>query len=411
MALRRARYGGLAAAAAVVGPGVLAGLSDDDPAGVTTYSILGAEHGYRLLWVLVVSTVALIAFHELGARLGLVTGHGLMRLVRSRYGPRATVIALAALVAANLGTTCAELAGLAASFELVGISRVASVPVGAVLITVLVIREGFHRLEHLLLALSTVFVTYVAAGLLAHPDWGAAARGVVVPSVGGGSAVSIAIAATVGTTLAPWGLAFIQSYTVDKRLSRRDLPIERVDVVVGAILTGVIGAFVVIACAATLHRTGAHIDDARDAAVALEPVAGQFAALLFGVGLLGASLMGAAVLPLSTAYSVSEALGGEPHLDDGFREAPLFYGAFAAVLAAAAAFVLIPGIPLIRVLYLSQVLNAVLLLPLLAFMLVLGRDAQLVGGSRTRGTWWALELAGAVVVTASVALLAVSSLR
>src|SRR5262249_28492304 len=225
---------------AVVGPGVLAGLSDDDPAGITTYSILGAKYGYELLWVLALSTVALIIFHMLGARMGVVTRKGLMALVRENYGPRGAGVALTALLVANLGTLCAEFAGVAAAGELFHISRYVAVPIAGLGVSALVLRGSFHRIEHVLLALSTVFVTYVVSGFLAHPDWGEAAKGLVVSSIPlNRDAVLIAVA-TLGTTLAPWGLAFIQSYAVDKRLRIEDLRFENIDVVVGAVLTGLI---------------------------------------------------------------------------------------------------------------------------------------------------------------------------
>lgn len=218
----------------MVGPGLLAGLSDDDPAGITTYSILGARYGYRLLWVLALSTVALIVFHELGARMGVVTGKGLLALVRDRYGHRAAMVALAALVLANLGTLAAEFAGVAAGLDLVtGMSRYVSVPLAALGVSLLVLRESFHKVEHVLLALSAVSVAYVLSGVLAHPDWGATAKGLVVPGMPLTRDAVLVAVATLGTTLAPWGLAFIQSYAVDKRLGVEDLGYERVDVVVG----------------------------------------------------------------------------------------------------------------------------------------------------------------------------------
>jgi NRAMP (natural resistance-associated macrophage protein)-like metal ion transporter len=373
------RRSGLIALAAVVGPGVLAGLSDDDPAGITTYSILGADHGYRLLWILLLSTVALVIFHELGARMGCVTGQGLAGLIRQRYGVRLAAIALLALVIANVGTTCAEFAGVAASLGLAGITRYLSVPLAALGVSLLVLRGSFHRIEHVLLGLGAVFAAYVVSGVLAGPDWGSAARGLVVPHLPLTRDAILLATATVGTTLAPWGLAFIQSYAVDKRLSPRDLGYERVDVVVGAVMTGVIGAFVVVACAATLHSQGRSINDAADAAVALEPLAGSLASTLFGAGLLGAALLAASILPLSTAYSVGEAFGYESALDDKVRDAPLFYGAYAAVVVIAVAIVLVPGAPLVPILYLTQALNALLLLPLLFFIHGISRDPDLMG--------------------------------
>jgi Mn2+/Fe2+ NRAMP family transporter len=373
------RHPGVLAFGAVCGPGLLAGLSDDDPAGITTYSILGADFGYRLLWVLLFSTVTLIVFHELGARLGVVTGRGLIGLIRTQHGAPLAVMAAVVLVAANIGTTAAEFAGVAASLGLAGVTRYLSVPVAAVLVTTLVVKGSFRRVEHVLLALAAVFVAYIISGLLAHPDWNAAARGLVVPSLPLSRHALLVATATLGTTLAPWGLAFIQSYAVDKRLGPQDLRYERFDVLSGALLTGVIGFFVVIACAATLHRQGHSIHDARDAAVALRPLAGSFASTLFAVGLLGASLLAAAVLPLSTAYSVTEAAGREGRVEGKPRNEPVFYGTYFAVTALGAGIVLVPGAPLVPILFLTQALNALLLLPLLILMIFLARDRSLMG--------------------------------
>jgi NRAMP (natural resistance-associated macrophage protein)-like metal ion transporter len=391
---------------AVVGPGLLAGLSDDDPAGITTYSILGAEYGYELLWVLALSTVALVIFHELGVRLGVVAGKGLLTLVRERYGGRAAALVLSALVVANVGTLCAEFAGVAAGMELLGgMSRYISVPLAAIGVSALVLRENFRHIEHFLLALSSVFIAYVISGFLAHPDWEATARGLVVPELPLNRDALLAAVATLGTTLAPWGLAFIQSYAVDKRLQVKDLRYERVDVVVGAVLTGVIGLFVVVACAATLHAEGISIKDARDAARALEPLAGNVAATLFGLGFLGAALLAAAIVPLSTAYSISETLGRRADLDDTFAEARAFYLSFGAVVAVATVLVLIPGAPLIQILFLTQALNAVLLLVMLPFMRALGRDRELMGDHALgRVELWVTGVAFAMIAASVLAL-------
>ncbi len=405
---RLLRAGSLAALLAVVGPGLLAGLSDDDPAGIATYSILGAKYGYELLWVLALSTAALIVFHELGVRLGIVTGKGLLTLVRERFGRPAAALVLSALVIANTGTLCAEFAGVAAAMELLGgMSRYISVPLAAIGVSALVLRESFRHVEHFLLALSSVFVAYVISGVLAHPDWGAAARGLIVPSLPLNREALLVAVATVGTTLAPWGLAFIQSYAVDKKLRVKDLRYERADVIVGAVLTGVIGFFVVVACAATLHVQGIDVKDASDAARALEPLAGNTAATLFGLGFLGAALLAAAIVPLSTAYSISETLGRRADIDDSFGEARSFYLSFGAVTLLAAAIVLIPGAPLIPILFLSQALNAVLLLVLLPFMRSLGKDRELMGEhalGRAGGIATGIALA---VIAASVLALAV----
>jgi Mn2+/Fe2+ NRAMP family transporter len=242
---------------------------------------------------------------------------------------------------------------------------------------------------------------YIASGLLAGPDWQAAARGLVVPSLPLTREAVLLATATVGTTLAPWGLAFIQSYAVDKRLKPSDLPLERADVVVGAVMTGVIGFFVVVSCAATLHQTGRSIEDAGDAAVALEPLAGTAASTLFGLGLLGAALLAASVLPLSTAYSVCEAVGHEAALDDPVRSAPLFYGTYATVVAGAVAIVLVPHMPLVPILYLTQALNAILLLPLLALVVGIARDPDLMG-------LHTLSRRGTVAATATIGFVSVA---
>jgi Mn2+/Fe2+ NRAMP family transporter len=280
-----------------------------------------------------------------------------------------------------------------------------------VAVSLLVLRGSFHRVEHVLLALTAVFAAYVVSGFLAHPDWAATGKGLVAPTMPlTREAVLIAVA-TIGTTLAPWGLAFIQSYAVNKRLRIEDLRFERIDVTVGAVLTGVIGLFVVVACAATLHVRGIAVREAGDAAVALEPLAGGFAATLFGLGLLGAALLAAAIVPLSTAYSVSEAVGAPADVNDTLGQAPVFYGTYAALVVLAAAIVLIPGAPLVSILFLSQALNAVLLLPLLAFMRRLGRDPAVMGehalgraGRLTTGLAFAMVLVsvGALAVLSIV---------
>jgi len=402
------RLGGLATLLAVIGPGMLAGLSDDDPAGITTYSILGAEYGYELLWVLVLSTGALIIFHQMAVRVGVVTGKGLMTLIRERWGHPVAHLVLTALVAANLGTLCAEFAGVAAASDLLGFDQpLVVVPLVAVAVSLLVLRGSFRRVEHILLAISAVFVTYIVSGFLAGPDWGSAAKGMVVPSIPlNRDAILIAVA-TVGTTLAPWGLTFIQSYAVDKRLKVKDLKYERIDVAVGAILTGVIGAFVVVACAATIHVAGGSIETAGDAARALEPLAGGLASQLFAFGFLGAALLAVAIVPLATAYSVSETTGGRHDLNDSFSEAKQFYVSYMVVVAVAAAVVMVPGAPLIPILFLSQALNAVLLLAVLPFLWSLSQDRELMAAHAVRGTERVVSGVALVLIALSILALAV----
>jgi len=400
----RARF---LALVAVLGPGLLAGLADDDPAGITTYSQLGAGYGYQLLWVLTISTAALILFQQLGARIGVVTGQGLVGLIRQKFGARAATLAIIALLIANIGTMAAEFAGIAAGLELFGVSKYISVPIAGLVVSLLVLRGGFRNIERILLVLSAVFICYVIAGFQVNTDWGKALEGSLIPSMPNTRDAVLIATATLGTTLAPWGLAFIQSYVVDKRLTVSDMKYLRIDVWVGALLTGIIGFFVVVTCAGTLHLQGITvITDASQAAQALEPLAGKAATILFAVGLIGAALLAASILPLSTAYSVADLTGQPAGLDDKVRQAPLFYGTFALVTIVGMAIVLIPGAPLIPILVLSQVANAILLLPLLTFMFGIARDKKLMGEFRTGRTMAVVYLAAIVVIAVSIIALA-----
>ena len=369
----------IAALLAVMGPGMIAGLSDDDPAGITTYSVLGADYGYQLLWVLVASTFALIVLHDLGARIGVVTRQGMIGLIRQKYGARSGALSATALILANVGTMTAEFAGIAAAGQLFGFSKYVTVPVAAFAVSFLVLRNSFAKVEKVFFLISAGFIAYIIAGFMAGPDWGAAAKGMLIPTIPFTQDAIFIATATIGTTLAPWGLAFIQSYAVDKRLTKDDLKLLRVDVWTGSLLTGIIGFFVVVTCAATLHKEGIQINDAADAAKALEPLAGTMAKELFAIGLIGAALLAASILPLSTAYSVSDLTGRPAALDDSPKEAPLFYLTFGLITGVSAVLILIPGAPLITILVVTQVLNAILLLPLLIYMYGISKDERLMG--------------------------------
>ena len=405
---RAAGASALATFLSVLGPGLLAGLSDDDPAGLTTYSVLGTEHGYRLLWIIPASVVLLIQFQLIAVRIGAATGKGLVALVRERWGPRAAYVALVGLLLANFGTICAEYAGVAAAGLLIGIPAWISAPLAGTLIALVVVYGSFHRVEHVLLLLSSTLALYVIDGILANPDWSAVQRGLLVPNMPATHDGWFTIAATLGTTLAPWGLAFIQSYAVDRRLAVKDLALERWDVIFGSLLTGLIGVAVAVACAATLRPAGIHIESAGDAAAALRPLAGRAATLLFGVGLLGASLLAAAIVPLATSYSMAEAAGRPASLDLDAHHFQWFYAAFVMLTALAVAVVVIPGLPLIPLIVGSQVVNAVLLPLHLVLLLVLGRDAARLNTARIgRGTVLAGS-AGVVLVLACVIMMLVA---
>lgn len=380
---RAAGLGAFAAFIAVLGPGLLAGLSDDDPAGITTYSLLGADHGYRLLWIIPFSTILLVQFHLLAVRIGAATGKGFVGVIRERWGHGWGYFAVIGLLFANFGTICAEYAGISAAGSLVGIPPWISAPIAALLISLIVVLGSFHRIERILLIVSSTLALYIIDGILAKPDWSQVWHNSIIPHLPSDHVGWIAIAATLGTTLAPWGLAFIQSYAVDKNITVANLRWERVDVVIGSLLTGIIGIAIAVACAATLHRAGAHINDASDAALALRPLAGSFATVLFGAGLLGASLLAAAIVPLATAYSIAEGVGAPASLDLDSRHFQIFYTAFVILTIAAASVVSLPGLPLIPLIYASQVVNAVMLpLHVIALQLLAGNFA-IMGSSRS----------------------------
>ena len=379
---RAAGIGAFSAFLAVLGPGLLAGLSDDDPAGITTYSVLGADYGYQLLWIIPASTILLIQFHLMAVRIGAATGKGFVGIIRERWGHGWGYFAVIGLLFANFGTICAEYAGISAAGSLVGIPSWVSAPIAGVLISLVVVLGSFHRIERILLIVSSMLALYIIDGILAQPDWSQVWHHSLVPHMPVDELGWVAIAATLGTTLAPWGLAFIQSYAVDKKITVANLRWEKVDVVIGSILTGVIGLAIAVACAATLNRAGVHINDASDAAIALRPLAGSFATVLFGAGLLGASLLAAAIVPLATAYSIAEGIGAPASLDLDSRHFQLFYAAFIGLTLAAVSVVSLPELPLIPLIYTSQVVNAVMLPLHVLALYLLASNAAMMGDAR-----------------------------
>lgn len=405
---RTAGRGAIAAFLAVLGPGLLAGLSDDDPAGIATYSMLGADYGYRFLWMIPVSTLLLVYFHLVAVQIGAATGRGFVAVIRERWGRGVGYVAVIGLLFANFGTICAEYAGISAAASLIGIPSWISTPVAGILISVVVVLGSFHHVEGVLLVISSTLALYIVDGILARPDWSAVVHSSIVPHFPATSAGWLAIAATLGTTLAPWGLAFIQSYAVDKKIKISDLRMERIDVIIGSLLTGVIGMAITIACAATLHPAGIHVESAQEVAISLRPLAGSFATVLFGTGLLGASLLAAAVVPLATAYSIAEGIGAPASLDLDARHFQLFYAIFIGVTVAAVSVVSLPNLPLIPLMFASQVVNAVLL-PLHAIALqMLIRDPKIMGDLRPGRLSLGLGWMGVIVIIACISALAVS---
>ncbi len=364
----------------VIGPGIISGSVDNDAGGITTYSVAGAQFGTTLLWVLFLTTFSLAVTQEVGARLGIATGKGLAALIREKFGVRWTTFIMIVLLIANLGTIAAEFAGIAAALQIVGMSKFISVPLAAVIIFLLVTKGSFKRLEKIFLVASAFYIVYVISAYLAHPNWTNAFKDLVIPTFSANKAYLLTLIAVIGTTITPWGQFFIQDYVVDKKLSKEDMKIERGDVFFGSFITNIISFFIIVACAATLYTHGRVIQDAADAAVALQPFAGHFATILFGLGLFNASIFGAALVPISTSYVITEAFGFESGLDHGFSEAPEFYGLFAFLLIIGGLLVVLPFLPLLTILFVSQAVNAILLLPIFIFLLLLSNDSKLLNG-------------------------------
>ncbi|MCL5435120.1 MAG: Nramp family divalent metal transporter [Patescibacteria group bacterium] len=362
----------------IIGPGIISGSVDNDAGGITSYSVAGASFGYSLLWVLFLTTFSLAVTQEIGARMGLVTGKGLASLIREKFGIRWTTFVMTVLFTANMGTIAAEFAGIAAALEIFSVPRIASIPIAVVLIFLLVTKGSFKRLERIFLLISFFYVAYVLSAIIIHPNWGLAVKSLVMPTLKFSNLYILTLMAVIGTTITPWGQFFIQDYVVDKKLTKGDLKIERGDVFVGTLLTNLIAFFIIVATAGTLFTNHISIDNAKDAAVALKPLAGDFATLLFSFGLLNASLFGAALVPVSTSYVITEAFGIESGLNFKLREAPQFYGLFAISLILGGLMVILPFFPLIAILVVSQALNAVLLLPVFIFLYILSNDKKLL---------------------------------
>jgi NRAMP (natural resistance-associated macrophage protein)-like metal ion transporter len=364
---------------AILGPGLIAAASDNDAGGITTWTVIGAHWGYSMLWLLVLITPILAVTQEMGARMGAVTGKGLAALIREKFSLKVTALAMLALLVANFGTTVAEFSGVAAAFSLAHVPPWLAVPPVAFGVWLLVTRGSYRRVERVFLALTAVYAAYFVAGFLAKPDWSAAARASVVPHVQGSSLWLLTAIAAVGTTITPWGQFFIQAYIVDKRITWARYAYTRVEVYLGAVFTDVIDLFIVVACAATLYKEGIVVDTAQDAARALAPLAGRAAEFLFGFGLLNVSILGAAILPLTTAYAVCEAFGFESGLDKKREEAPVFHTLLTGFIIVPALVAIIPRLPLVKVMLLSQDINGILLPVILIYVLKIINDRDVMG--------------------------------
>ena len=368
---------------AVVGPGIITANVDNDAGGILTYSQAGAQYGFLLLWTMIPITLALIVVQEMSARMGAVTGKGLSDLIREEFGLRITFLMMLGILITNFGNVVTEFIGIATSLELFGLSRYVTVPVCGVIVWLIVVKGQYKTVEKVFLTASFFYITYIFAGALAHPLWKDAAIATIKPPALHAfrqQAYLFMVIGVVGTTIAPWMQFYLQASIVEKGVTTRGLRASRWDVITGCVFTDVVAWFIIVACAATLYLHGYRdIKYAADAAQALKPLAGQYAYILFAVGLFNASLFAASILPLSTAYTVCEGMGFESGVDKRFGEAPFFYWLYTLLIVAGGAVLLIPGLPLVKIAVLSQVVNGVVLPFVLIFMLLLINKKELMG--------------------------------
>ncbi len=402
------RWKRLAIFLSILGPGIITANVDNDAGGIATYSIAGAHFGYSMLWSLIPITIALIVVQEMSARMGAVTGKGLAELIRENYGVKITFWLMLLLFLTDLGNTAAEFAGWAASNELFGINKYVSVPVAAVLVWLLVVKGTYRIVEKVFLGICVVYLVYIPAAFMAKPDWEQVALNTAIPSFHFNTNYVVTLIGVVGTTIAPWMQFYLQSAVVEKGIRKEDYWASRLDVIFGCFMTDIIALFIIVACGATLFKAGIRIESAKDAAISLAPIAGKYASVLFALGLANASLFSASILPLATAYYICEGMGWEAGVNKTFKDAPQFMWLYTFLIAIGALIVLFPNAPLIPIMWISQVINGIMLPFVLIFMLLLIKREDLMGeytNSRTfdRIAWTTtvimIALTGMFVVT------------
>ena len=363
----------------VMGTGIITANVDNDAGGITTYSLAGSQFGYDLVWLFIPMIIALAIIQEMGVRMGVVSGKGLADLIREKVGLKLTFVMMVALLAANMGNILAEFSGIAVSSGIFGVPKVVALPVAALFVWLLVVKGTYKSVEKVFLLASLVYLSYIVAGYLSQPNWALAAHNVVVPQISLNTAYITMVIGLVGTTIAPWMMFYIQSSVVEKGITLKNLKYSKIDAILGAIVVNIVAFFIVIACAATINAHGIQVNNVADVSTALTPLAGQYASLLFAFGFLNASLFAASILPLSTAYYVCESLGFEAGVSKSFKEAPIFHGLYLGLIILAVIVIMLPNVPLLSILYLSQVANGILLPFLLILMLLIINDKSIMG--------------------------------
>ena len=389
----------------VLGPGLITASADNDAPGIATYSMVGSTYGYNFLWLILVITIGEVVILEMAARMGAVTGKGAADLIREKFGVKMTSFAMLVLLIANLGTTVAEFAGIAAAGELFGISKYFSVPILALFMGLLILRGNYKIIEKILIGLSLAALSYMATVVIIKPDWGVILHDTVLPQIQLSRDQVISMLAVIGTTITPWAIFYLQASVADKGVSMESYRDTKIDVTFGSAWGNVISACIIIVSAATLFKVGIRVEDAKDAAMALAPLAGEASTILFAIGLLGASLLAVSVLPLSTTYAVCEAFGFERGLNRSFRDAPVFYGSLIGIFVLSVLIVLIPGMPLFQMMILSQTLNAILLPVILVLVLQLANDRAVMGQYRNTRLTNILAIAITILIVLVTAVL------
>lgn len=364
----------------IVGPGLITANIDNDAGGIATYSLAGAKTGYRLLWVLMPITIALIMVQEMSARMGVVSGKGLADLIREKFGLKITFYTLVFLIFADLGNTMAEFAGIASAGEIFGISKYLSIPISSILVWLLVVKGSYKFVERIFLVGCLVYISYIISGYIISPEWAIIGKNILSPNFKSITSSDLPIiVGLLGTSITPWMQFYVQSAVVEKGISTKHLWHTKIDVVIGCLSMLTVTIFIIICCAATLHVSQVSISDAKDAAIALKPLAGQYSSILFGIGLFNASFFAAVLLPLATSYYVCEGMGWESGVDKEFKEAPHFFSIFTSLILISAVLILIPGINLFNILIWSQVVNGILIPLILIYILKLCNDPEIMG--------------------------------
>jgi len=364
----------------LMGPGIITSNVDNDAGGITTYSLAGAEFGLRLVWSLIPIMIALIVVQEMCARMGVVTGKGLSDLIREKFGAKITFYLMIGMFVTNMGNVISEFAGVAAGMEVFGVDKFISVPISAFLVWWMVVKGTYKSVEKAFLVACVFYICYIVTGIIVKPDWGYVAEQFMNPKLSLRPAEMTMVIGLVGTTIAPWMQFYLQASIVEKGIKIEEYKFARFDVVLGSVIVHVVAFFIILACAETLYKSGVRIETAKDAALSLKPLAGKYCTYLFAFGLVNASLFSASILPLSTTYLICEGLGWEVGIDKKFAEAPQFYGFYSLMIFAGAGLILYPDLPLIPIMYISQVINGMVLPFVLIFMLLLINDKKIMMG-------------------------------